>query len=179
MNRLILLVGSSASGKTSLAKELAATINCNAISLSEILRKQAAKKGFSSLHDFFAAVGVENAFAEIRVTCFNLIKLNLDKGTVVVDGVYDSKLFNSLKKSFEKELFVINVAASRHIRKRRMILRKKIGEKQAVLRLRKSDAIKKTIGLFESIKYRDFTVRNSGNLNKSLELIKQRIAKLK
>lgn len=101
------------------------------------------------------------------------------KSNVVIEGLYDAKVFNALKNAFKEHLFTINLAATRHARKRRLMFRKEIPEKQAKLRLRKGDEIKWQAGMLQTIKKSDFTIRTIYKVPETINLIKQRIHKLR
>ncbi|MDO8538287.1 MAG: AAA family ATPase [archaeon] len=159
-NELIILVGTSGSGKTSLAKNVAQIENAPIISLSDLIREQAAKDGFVSLTAYFKKYGIKEGFAKLRQHSIDLIIDKLKFGKVIVEGMYDAQLFEEVIKIVGRDqIFLVSIAGTRHARVQRVALRSALSKKQAEKKIRKRDKAKWLMGLAEISKQANHKIR--------------------
>lgn len=179
INKLIVLVGMSASGKTTLANLIAREENAVPVFVSKLIRERAVKEGFKGLTDYFAHYGVENGFKNVRPKIHEQIVTALKLGNVVVEGVYDMKLFDGLVKELgRKNLFVVNLAGGRQVREHRFGLSHGLSSHQAKKRVRERDEFKWDAGLRFISRQADVKLR-SNTVHETLTLFKQAWEKFK
>lgn len=161
-NRLILFVGTSASGKTTIARSVAREEEATLILVSSIIRERAKEEGYTSLRAFFKKYGIKGAFEKAREKILNQIIDRLKKNKVVVEGVYDHELFQEMvKRVGRKNMTIVNVAGNRSARKHRIGFRTNIGRSEATKKLKERDAIKWGGGLLDVLRNADFIVRGN------------------
>ncbi|OIO22367.1 hypothetical protein AUJ65_06285 [Candidatus Micrarchaeota archaeon CG1_02_51_15] len=163
---IILLTGRSAVGKSTLSPALARELEARTVNASEMMRERARLEGYAHLADFFKHTGVKPAFENLRPHVLREIKKHAENGPVVVEGVYDSGLYELLKSSFPADrLLIVNVTANRSFRQAMHAHRKQLTRKDSKANLRKRNQVKVQAGLPEIIAGARLSVRNAGNFD--------------
>ncbi len=169
MNQLIIISGLSGTEKSTLAKAISKQENAEIIALGDFLREVAKQEGLE-LRAYFKKYGWAKGFELARAPVIKKIESALEKGNVILEGLYDNQVYQELiKRHDRKNIFVIGMAASRHAIKRRMQIRHKMTVDKIVPKIRTRDRIKKLAGLQ--------TIQRDANLiiraNSKLDVLKK------
>lgn len=175
MNRLIVLTGSSATGKSTVSTLLGRQLGIPVVHVSDLMRDVATSKGYSRLSTFFDKEGVENAFKQSRPLIQEHINRSIVHSNVILEGLYDYGLFETLINQFgRKNIFVVNFAANRSFRKG-MVRKREQDKVKAKEELRRRDVVKWQVGLKDILSHADVKVRNNNLLPKVVGQLFRRI----
>ncbi|MDO8538312.1 MAG: AAA family ATPase [archaeon] len=160
--KIVMLSGSSGSGKTTLAIKIGELENAKIIFISKIIIKEALRQGFKNFEAYFDKYGIKEGFKLVRkITLTEILKAH-KSGNVIVEGMYDQKLFGLVVSNVGREnIVLINVTGNKNARIERISTRSNLSKKQAEKELRKRDRIKYAAGLHKIVQDSNITIREN------------------
>ena len=177
---MICLIGLSGAGKTTLANRLSKEMGFAVFSVGGLERKIALKKGYSDVVEYEKKVGLQKAYVSLFPYVIKELKrVGKQNEGIIVEGVYSPKLFRMMQNAFGKErIILLNIAATRHARLRRLIAREGRKTADAKKNLRALERGKFEVGANEMLKLgKSNTIRNTGTLNETMQKIRLRLRK--
>lgn len=174
---IILFTGSSATGKSTIARRIADLYQIPIINEREMLKKMARDRGFARTRHWLDAIGTDRFLDEALQQTIQ--ELTLTQGThVIIDGSYDRRLPETLRQKFDKEkLLIITVTAPESTREMRNMQRMGSTLEESMKELHLIDAFKEYAGTLDIEKEATFTIQNDDDLDKSIRQLKEYLDK--
>lgn len=160
MNRVISVTGYSGSGKSTLIGIIRENYPCSVVNVNEIMHREARRLGYARLSDFMGAIGAANVFGLFAPEIMRRIRRGHAAGNVVVDGLYDVRLAEDIRKAYGKDSRIINLEASERTRDCTIALRNNLSLSGGSSEAERRDAVKRQAGMEGVMAMADFTIRN-------------------
>lgn len=171
---LLLFTGLSASGKSTIAREINKSLGFGFLGEREVLHTLAVARGFIHTRDWLASDGVDILLEEARSETAKMIRQQEFKNGVIIDGSYDRQLPGFLVTEFPGvNLFIIGVAVEDITRQKRMVSRLGTSLEEAQREMSLIDGFKVAAGVEEIMKQADPIIFNEGDLDVSVGELQQ------
>ncbi len=156
---VILISGLPCSGKSTVANIIAKHLNCNVISMGDVIREESSKTGLEP-HKIAISLRLKEGRRIIAKRVVDKILRELDrKDVVIVEGVRSFEEIE-LFKEYDLNTVLIYVTASRKIRISRALSRGRSEDLKDVPELTLRDLRESIYGLTELIIYADYIINN-------------------
>lgn len=165
--KIFLMTGESATGKSTIARQVSNDLQIPFLGEREIIHSLATRNGFPRGRLWVASIGVEGAFDNLLTETIDRIE-QVDGTSVVIDGAYDSRLADELTNRTH-EPFIICVRAPYALRLKRM--QKRLGnssEEDALAEMRLIDGFKSRAGMHEIAARAHLTIHNDSTFDESV-----------
>jgi len=172
MGKIIVITGTSASGKSSLAKKVSSGYGFPVVGVSAFCEEIAKQRGFSDLDSFESEVGLRKSYFALIPNLLEHIKmLNSSNGGVVVEGVYNPELYSKIKDIARGQSFLFLLGAARSTRKNRLRLREGLDSASAKRGLHVRRVNKKMKGLNAMLTHPDAIPLGRAGFNSQMKII--------
>lgn len=162
---IILFTGLSASGKSTISKEVSKKLDLPRIDIHAIIHDIALQKGFPRARNWILETGIPRALEETRESLVKETENARNREGVIIDEVLDPETFDLLKHRFaEDEFCTVYIKTNRHDRKRFMANRLGKKTKEAKREIRFIDGLKERVGTRDIIEAADYKFENFGTL---------------
>ena len=142
--RVIFLTGWSASGKSTIARELQKKLGCNFLGTREVIHELALKMGFKRIRAWLRSCGTKEVVKMSRAAMVEAIGGLNSSQDLIIDDAFDSKLPSAVKRTYSQaDILVLHINATKAHRLERMAKRLSVDEKGAVKESRLIDGFKK------------------------------------
>ncbi|CCN85938.1 hypothetical protein VIBNISFn27_p10093 [Vibrio nigripulchritudo SFn27] len=170
MAKAICFTGFSASGKTTLAKQLAKKLEFPFFSIGNTEFEISRTLGYNSIQERYDVEGIDT-YAKLIPYFIESIKEKCLDG-IVIESIYDEELLGEIIKEFRPEnVTLIRIGCRRRNRLLRYVNRQNVSREQAKKELYRRDAEKRFLGLNSVLEHATLSYRNdNGNPNFSLFL---------
>lgn len=160
MREVLLFTGWSASGKSTLAKEVNQNLGYFYIKERDILHDLAIASGFRRTREWLAAKGTQNVFQAATKETVRQIS-DLGSANCLIDGSYDRCLPHILRANLSyTRVTIISVIASLEERERRMMGRLGVSLEEARKEKNLIDGFKRDAGIEDLISHADISIDN-------------------
>jgi dephospho-CoA kinase len=166
--KLILIVGLSGSGKSTVSNFIKKRFNADVFLSGDIVRDETKRRGLSytpendsKIAHWFNLKGRENLLVKRMLFKAEKSKKNL----IVLEGFRSDQDLKYIKEMSKTKPFVIAIKAPFNVRARRLLKRKKRFDEDPIKYLRFRDKEEKGHGVIKLMKKADYTIDNS-KLNK-------------
>ncbi len=178
MTRIIAFTGVSATGKTTIAIQLAREFGYAYLGTGQMFEEFAIQHGYANARALFKKEGRRKPFEIARQFFWQRIHAAAGKG-LVFDGLYDPMIMEKMVRSFGREnISVINLTAAKAMRKYFAKKRALFSGKKTRKETRKREANKWAAGMREVISHADFSIKAIGPLGKTMEELRKRFRRL-
>lgn len=175
---ILLFTGYSASGKSTIAKELNKTFGFYNLGEREILHSLAVVAGFQRTREWLRHEGSEALIEAARVETVNRIKKMGPKWGVMIDGSYDQALPDTLKNFFPSyRQLIIHIDLDDEERKERMIKRQEGSVDESKKEMGLIDNFKRMAGVEKIMERADVVVDNTSPIEVSLRSLRKELAR--
>lgn len=145
-NRLIIITGYSASGKTTFSKHLAANMNNDILTFRSIARKIASDTGYKYIRDFYShekyALELTNQYL-----CQKITDAFSTNNEIIYEGVISRQVVQTFKKKYRCKVVICFIDTPFSTRKSRIIQRESISNDKASHELERKDSIKRMMDI--------------------------------
>lgn len=164
---IFLFTGYSAVGKSTVAQVLSGQLGIPLIGEREILHRLAVSHGFPRTRCWLVKAGIAQVLNEAWVETVRTIRRQMNHRGVVVDGAYDKRLPEAIRKALpEQKVVVIALVAEDSAREERMLSRSN-SRQEALADMKLIDGFKTAAGVEELICAADIKIDNTGSLGET------------
>lgn len=179
MRRIIaVFTGDSGAGKSTLARMLASERDLPVFAAGGFERDYAKSLGYDDVVEFERKLGLEKAYYRLIGPMLESISMQ-DRGRgIIVEGVYDPRLYTQISGLFVEPTFLINVTAPLYLKMLRAAEKQNISPDKVAIALAELDAQKELVGKSDLAKMANITVVNDRNVEQTYELLTHAIKEL-
>jgi len=164
--KLIAFVGMPGSGKSE-ASTVARTMKIPVVSMGDVVREEAAKRGLPPTDENIGGIGTELRKDEgmdvISKRCVPKIRTH-GGDVVVIDGTRNIEEVNYFKKQFGIDFKLVAINAPFDLRFERVKKRARSDDMKGIEELKRRDEREKGWGLDNAMELADITLKNTGSL---------------
>lgn len=174
---IILFTGLSSSGKSQLAGRLAESLQIPVLGERETLHSLAVSSGFARSRHWLSAVGFQRVLDESLVATLNAIDNQRTPLGLILDGSYDRRLPDAIRRRFpEENVVIVAVEITQQTREERNRERMQIDARTARQELDMLDQLKYQAGMQEIIGQAHIVVKNEKPLQESVRELQDQLA---
>ncbi|MDD5616392.1 MAG: dephospho-CoA kinase [Candidatus Methanoperedens sp.] len=173
--KLIAFVGMPGSGKSE-ASTVARSMKIPVVSMGDVVREEAAKRGLPSTDENIGGIGTElrknEGMDAISKRCVPKIRAH-ETDVVVIDGTRNIEEVNYFKKQFGIDFKLIAINAPFDLRFERVKKRARSDDMTGIKELKRRDEREKGWGLDKAMELADITLNNTSSLKGFQEEIRK------
>ena len=172
MNKKIIMIsGRSASGKSTLIKQIKEEYDCVVLSFGKVHKETVKKSEYTYAKEWIKEEGFDSYEKELLV-CFrdNIVSIiNTNSDFIIIDGIFSEKCFSFIRNIKSIDAINIVLDTSYTTRIKRMMKRENLNYKDAIQHLNTTDGIKEQAGISKITKDYEYIIDG----NRSIEQIKE------
>ena len=170
MGSIVCITGSTAAGKSVLARHLSSRFSLPQFTPGDYQRQKFASEGFKSPAEYHKQLGLQQTYYALWPEFIEQMRTNMSEHGMIVGGIYTLEFLELIKQEFPTHrTHLLIVAAKQRIRFQRFMTREKLKGREAEMEFHALEASKKAAGLFQLLRHCDVIVRNQTTMQDFFE----------